>query len=73
VGLTAIEIVAVGVSLNLTEIQRLADPSGYVKGRILELWNLEEVKTFSRAGLRGTLRIQKTIPFGRSWFAPPPA
>ncbi|HEY3911598.1 MAG TPA: DUF262 domain-containing protein [Stellaceae bacterium] len=73
VGLTAIEIVAVGVSFNLPELRGLNDPRGYVKERVLQLWNREEVKTFSRAGLRGTLRIQKTIPFGRSWFAPQPA
>jgi hypothetical protein len=70
VGLTALEIVAVGVSFNLPDIQRLNDPSGYVTGLILELWDLQEVKTFSRPGLRGTQRIQKTIPFGRRWFAP---
>jgi hypothetical protein len=70
VGLTAIEIVAVGVSLNLPEVQKLTDPARFVREKILELWKREEVKTFSRAGLRGTLRIQKTIPFGRSWFAP---
>jgi hypothetical protein len=70
VGLTALEIVAVGVSFNLPDIQRLGDPHGYVTERIKELWDLQEVKTFSRPGLRGTQRIQKTIPFGRRWFAP---
>jgi hypothetical protein len=70
VGLTALEIVAVGVSLNLSEIQGLDDPPEFVTKRILNLWDLDEVRTFSRPGLRGTQRIQKTIPFGRRWFAP---
>jgi hypothetical protein len=70
VGLTALEIVAVGVSLNLSEIQRLQDPREYITERISKLWGLEEVRTFSRPGLRGTQRIQKTVPFGRRWFDP---
>lgn len=70
VGLTALEIVAVGVSTNLVAIQRLDDPHRYVENKILKLWDIEEVRTFSRPGLRGTQRIRKTVPFGKGWFAP---
>ncbi len=70
VGLNALEIVAVGVSFNLPAIQGLQEPTTYIADKVKRLWSNEEVKTFSRPGLRGTQRIRKTIPFGRSWFKP---
>jgi hypothetical protein len=68
VGLTALEIVAVGISKNLQSIKSKAAPEKYVKDRVTALWAEDEVKEFSRAGLRGTQRIQKTLPFGSLWF-----
>ena len=70
VGLTALEIVAVGVSVNLDAIQKLADPADFIKCRTVQLWAEAQVKMFSRPGLRGTQRIRKTLPFGRDWFKP---
>ncbi len=70
VGLTALEIVAVGVSANLDAITKRPDPADFVKTRIIELWAESEVKLFSRPGLRGTQRIRRTLPFGRIWFKP---
>ena len=47
----------------------LNDTEKYIQDRVKAVWENEGVKSFSRAGLRGTQRIQKSIPFGREWFA----
>jgi hypothetical protein len=70
VGLTALEIVAVGISFNLAAIRAAGKANEYVQERVKELWQNEEVKAFSRPGLRGTQRIRRTVPFGRQWFRP---
>ncbi len=70
VGLTALEIVAVGVSHNLSKIKRLNDPEDFISQRVIDLWSNDDVREFSRAGLRGTQRIQQTSTFGETWFRP---
>ncbi len=70
VGLTALEIVAVGISANLEAIQKLSDPATFVRHQTVQLWTEAQVKMFSRPGLRGTQRIRKTLPFGKEWFKP---
>jgi hypothetical protein len=70
VGLRAFEAIAVGISFNLDQILALADPTSFVRDRVRGFWNQPEIESFSAPGLRGTQRIQKTIPFGRHWFAP---
>lgn len=69
VGLAAFEGIAVGVAKNITHIQSKPDPAAYVRERILAFWQSPEVNNFFVAGLRGTVRIQRTIPFGAAWFA----
>jgi hypothetical protein len=70
VGLTALEIVAVGVFTNLDVIKALPGRNDYLIERVRDLWLNEEVRRFSRPGLRGTQRIRRTIPFGNDWFRP---
>jgi hypothetical protein len=69
VGLAAFEGIAIGVANNILRIQAKADPAGYVRQRIHEFWQSPYVEGFFVAGLRGTIRIQRTLPFGRDWFA----
>jgi hypothetical protein len=69
VGLTALEVVAVGLSFNLSSIVKRKRPEKFVSDRVMTVWSEEDVRNFSRAGLRGTQRIQRSIPFGRKWFA----
>jgi hypothetical protein len=68
VGLAAFEGIAVGIARNIGAIQGKASPVDYVRQRINEFWQAPEVSDFFAAGLRGTIRIQRTIPFGTSWF-----
>ena len=69
VGLAAFEAIAIGVAKNLANIQGKPNPVEFVRQRISELWNEPAIHNFFAPGLRGTVRIQRTIPFGTSWFA----
>lgn len=70
VGLVGLEGVAVGVAKNLRKIQELADPVAFVKKKLRTFWGQPETSSFTSPGLRGTTRIQRTVPFGRKWFRP---
>lgn len=70
VSLAAFECIAVGVGKNIFEIEALTDPKRFVSERIEQFWARPEVETFSAPGLRGTIRIQRTIPFGERMFKP---
>jgi hypothetical protein len=69
VGLVAFEGIAVGIAKNIASIQAKADPLAYVRQRIREFWQAPDVHGFFAGGLRGTMRIQRTVPFGAAWFA----
>lgn len=67
--LAAYECIAVGVAKNIEHIQPKPDPVGYIRQRIADFWQSPAIDGFFVAGLRGTVRIQRTIPFGAAWFA----
>jgi Protein of unknown function DUF262 len=69
VGLAAFEGIAVGIARNIVTIQQKANPVDYVRERIKGFWQAQGVQNFFTAGLRGTIRIQRTVPFGTTWFA----
>lgn len=69
VGLAAFECIAVGIARNIANVQAKPNPAAYIQQRIAEFWNAPGVQNFFAAGLRGTIRIQRTIPFGTGWFA----
>jgi Protein of unknown function DUF262 len=68
VGLVAFECIAIGVAKNIASIRGKSNPVDYVRQRILDLWNSPVLSQFFAAGLRGTIRIQRTVPFGTNWF-----
>jgi len=72
VGLVGLEAIAVGVAKNLHAILALGtDPArAFVKERMESFWAQPQVAAFSSSGLRGTIRIQRTVPFGEEWFRP---
>jgi hypothetical protein len=69
VGLAAFECIAVGVAKNIAHIQAKQNPVEYLKQRIEEFWGGPDIDTFFASGLRGTVRIQRTVPFGEYWFS----
>lgn len=72
VGLVGLEGIAVGVAKNLADILALGDQESkdFVKEKIETFWQQDAVGTFTSPGLRGTVRIQRTVPFGGDWFNP---
>jgi hypothetical protein len=69
VGQAAFETIFLGVAHNFNFISKKRDPSDYILNRVKSMWPRDDVEEFTRAGLRGTDRIQKTIPFGQMWFS----
>ncbi len=69
VGLAAFECIAVGIARNIGAIQNKENPVEHVRVRIREFWESPDIQTFFGPGLRGTVRIQRTVPFGTAWFA----
>ena len=70
VGLVGLEGVAVGVAKNLDAILKLRTPEEFVRERMRTFWNQPGTVSFTSLGLRGTTRIQRTVPFGEVWFRP---
>ena len=68
-GLVGLEAIAVGIAKNLNSITQKSDPVAFLKARIEAFWIEPEVKNFTSRGLRGTTRIQRTVPFGEHWFS----
>ncbi|MBN8551057.1 MAG: DUF262 domain-containing protein, partial [Deltaproteobacteria bacterium] len=69
VSLAAFEGIAVGIARNIRNVSGKPSPVDFVRQRIKEYWAAPEIQNFYTAGLRGTIRIQRTVPFGKSWFA----
>lgn len=70
VGLVGLEGIAVGVAKNLEEILALDSPIDFVDRRINEFWNHPDSRNLTSPGLRGTVRIRRTVPFGEERFRP---
>jgi hypothetical protein len=70
VGLVGLEGIAVGVAKNLDAILALPTPQRFVREKIQTFWTQPEAANLTSPGLRGTTRIQRTVPFGQSWFRP---
>lgn len=68
VGLVGLEAIAVGVAKNLNAILAAKSPQDFVRRKIERFWVQPETATFTSLGLRGTTRIQRTVPFGETWF-----
>lgn len=68
VSLAAFECIAVGLGKNIDTVSKKDDPVSFIRERIKLFWADESLKEFFTPGLRGTTRIQRTIPFGLNWF-----
>lgn len=67
--LVAFECIAIGIARNIASVMARANRTDWLQERIRQLWESPEIAEFFAAGLRGTIRIQRTIPFGTRWFA----
>jgi hypothetical protein len=69
VSLAAFECIAVGIGRNFAKISKMKKPVEFIQKKIIAFWKQPELETFFAAGMRGTIRIQRTVPFGERWFA----
>jgi hypothetical protein len=69
VGLAAFECIAVGIAKNIDFIRSQEDPAEHIKQRTIKLWKQAKIDDFFTPGLRGTVRIQRTIDFGKKWYS----
>ena len=69
-GRVAFETVFVGVAKNLERIHALPDAGKFILNKTTSMWSGGYLSDFVSAGVTGTSRIQKTIPFGAEWFDP---
>lgn len=72
VGLVGLEGIAVGVAKNLDAILALGPDASrtFVREKMEGFWAQPQSANFTSPGLRGTIRIQRTVPFGEAWFRP---
>lgn len=72
VGFVGLEGIAVGVAKNLESILKLGEEGAkaFIKEKVEGFWSSREAEAFTSQGLRGTTRIQRTVPFGATWFKP---
>jgi hypothetical protein len=68
--LRALEVIVVGISRNRVAITALDDPDEFIRTKVAAFWEQPEAGEMSASGLRGTVRIQRTVPFGNVWFNP---
>lgn len=71
-GLVGLEGIAVGVGKNIDAILALGQDAArtFVGERTRTFWTDPRTANFTSPGLRGTIRIQRTVPFGEEWFRP---
>lgn len=68
VGQAGFEAIFLGVAQNRTAILTRNDPASFILQKAKKLWAQAEVADFTKGGVAGTTRIQKTLPFGSEWF-----
>ncbi|WP_201305622.1 DUF262 domain-containing protein [Alcanivorax sp. S71-1-4] len=68
--LRGLESILVGIARNKESISSMGNPREFIGSRIDDFWRQKEVADLSASGLRGTTRLQRTIPFGEAWFNP---
>ncbi len=68
--LRALETIAVGMIRNYSSIRQLDNPDAFIRDKVDTIWQQPQFAEMSASGLRGTVRIQRTVPFGSDWFKP---
>jgi hypothetical protein len=66
------EIVALGISKNISAILALGSPNSesYIRQRCVDLWSDSTFTQHSGAGVRGTTRLAKLLPMAEGFFQP---
>lgn len=70
IGLVALETIAVGVGKNLAAIRLSSNAADFIREKSRDFWQDPATANFTSPGVRGTTRIQRTVPYGAKWFQP---
>lgn len=68
--LRALEVIGVGIAMNRDALAVKPDAAEFIRGKIANFWKHQIAAELSSAGMRGTTRIQRSVPFGAEWFDP---
>lgn len=68
--MSAYEVVAYGLSQNVREVEKIPPPQRkqFIERRIVAMWNDEQFKRHSGAGVRGTTRLRNLLPIAENYF-----
>jgi len=70
--ISGFEALSNGISMNLKNIEALGQDGAieFIQEKTKMLWSNGEFKEFTKAGTRGTTRLQNLIPFSNEFFKP---
>lgn len=68
--LRALEVIGVGIAKNREVLVAKADADQFIQVQVADFWRHAIAAELSSAGMRGTTRIQRSVPFGAQWFNP---
>ena len=68
--LRALEVSPSAITRNKGAIAILADPDAFIREKVTGFWQQSEVADMSAPGLRGSVRLQRSVTFGSKWFCP---
>jgi hypothetical protein len=68
--LRALEGICVGLARHKDAILATENPDGFVSAKVDGFWHQPDVADMSSPGLRGTVRLQRSVAFGSRWFNP---
>lgn len=70
VGKVAFEVIFMGIFVNFDHVYNKNQVNDFLNQQILQFWNdTVQLEDFTSAGLTGTVRVQRTIPYGRELFS----
>ncbi|HVH74251.1 MAG TPA: DUF262 domain-containing protein [Stellaceae bacterium] len=68
--LRALEGIAVGLARNKEAIGGIPNSDAFITQKVADFWQQKDVAEMSASGLRGSLRLQRSVAFGAQWFEP---
>ena len=64
------EVVGYGTTQNLDAIESLSEPNDFIVEKAKAIWSEDTFNKYSGAGIRGTTRLSKLLPFASDFFVP---
>lgn len=68
--ISAFDAISYGLVMNLEKVLSLQEPIEFVKSKVQALWDQSTFISNSGAGVRGTTRFQKLLPWAQVFFNP---